>query len=202
MRLSTVVSVFLILSFKSDVLLEILPHYRKIPEGEKIIIKAIMNKFLYFLVKTLKVSWAHLDYLSLWSKCFSPPSPLYYNVNGLIYEYTKLVDLIKWPQNFLLKQRIAMQRYQWYPDHKYPTASVLIAFAILALYDVFFFFSGPHFNPSAIHNFYDNIGFLGPVAPKPKGNASNYFSFQKVITFICSNYSCLFVLFSCIIPFF
>ncbi|KAJ8270769.1 hypothetical protein GJAV_G00119080 [Gymnothorax javanicus] len=28
---------------------------------------------------------------------------------------------------------------------------------------------GPHFNPSAIHNFYDNIGFLGPVAPKPKG---------------------------------
>ncbi|MBN3307104.1 TAB2 protein, partial [Amia calva] len=28
---------------------------------------------------------------------------------------------------------------------------------------------GPHFNPSAIHNFYDNIGFLGPVPPKPKG---------------------------------
>ncbi|XP_063758364.1 TGF-beta-activated kinase 1 and MAP3K7-binding protein 2 isoform X2 [Eleginops maclovinus] len=27
---------------------------------------------------------------------------------------------------------------------------------------------GPHFNPSAIHNFYDNIGFLGPVPPKPK----------------------------------
>ncbi|XP_060907297.1 TGF-beta-activated kinase 1 and MAP3K7-binding protein 2 isoform X2 [Labrus mixtus] len=27
---------------------------------------------------------------------------------------------------------------------------------------------GPHFNPSAIHNFYDNIGFLGPVQPKPK----------------------------------
>ncbi|XP_068198667.1 TGF-beta-activated kinase 1 and MAP3K7-binding protein 2 isoform X1 [Antennarius striatus] len=31
---------------------------------------------------------------------------------------------------------------------------------------------GPHFNPSAIHNFYDNIGFLGPVAPKPKGTLS------------------------------
>ncbi|XP_053499238.1 TGF-beta-activated kinase 1 and MAP3K7-binding protein 2 isoform X2 [Ictalurus furcatus] len=29
---------------------------------------------------------------------------------------------------------------------------------------------GPHFNPSAIHNFYDNIGFLGPVPPKPKGS--------------------------------
>ncbi|KAG8011064.1 TGF-beta-activated kinase 1 and MAP3K7-binding protein 2 [Nibea albiflora] len=28
--------------------------------------------------------------------------------------------------------------------------------------------TGPHFNPSAIHNFYDNIGFLGPVPPKPK----------------------------------
>ncbi|XP_042189365.1 TGF-beta-activated kinase 1 and MAP3K7-binding protein 2 isoform X2 [Callorhinchus milii] len=27
---------------------------------------------------------------------------------------------------------------------------------------------GPHFNPSAIHNFYDNIGFRGPVPPKPK----------------------------------
>uniref|UniRef100_A0A3P8WDH6 TGF-beta activated kinase 1 (MAP3K7) binding protein 2 n=1 Tax=Cynoglossus semilaevis TaxID=244447 RepID=A0A3P8WDH6_CYNSE len=27
---------------------------------------------------------------------------------------------------------------------------------------------GPRFNPSAIHNFYDNIGFLGPVPPKPK----------------------------------
>lgn len=26
---------------------------------------------------------------------------------------------------------------------------------------------GPHFNPSAIHNFYDNLGFLGPVPPKP-----------------------------------
>ncbi|KAM3603535.1 uncharacterized protein V6R79_024210 [Siganus canaliculatus] len=31
---------------------------------------------------------------------------------------------------------------------------------------------GPHFNPSAIHNFYDNIGFLGPVPPKPKGTSS------------------------------
>lgn len=30
---------------------------------------------------------------------------------------------------------------------------------------------GPHFNPSAI-NFYDNIGFLGPVPPKPKGTLS------------------------------
>lgn len=33
-------------------------------------------------------------------------------------------------------------------------------------------FTGPHFNPSAIHNFYDNIGFLGPVPPKPKGTSS------------------------------
>uniref|UniRef100_W5NK53 TGF-beta activated kinase 1 (MAP3K7) binding protein 2 n=1 Tax=Lepisosteus oculatus TaxID=7918 RepID=W5NK53_LEPOC len=31
---------------------------------------------------------------------------------------------------------------------------------------------GPHFNPSAIHNFYDNIGFLGPVPPKPKGTSN------------------------------
>ncbi|KAM3861319.1 TGF-beta-activated kinase 1 and MAP3K7-binding protein 2 isoform 3-T3 [Diretmus argenteus] len=31
---------------------------------------------------------------------------------------------------------------------------------------------GPHFNPIAIHNFYDNIGFLGPVPPKPKGTLS------------------------------
>ncbi|XP_059212229.1 TGF-beta-activated kinase 1 and MAP3K7-binding protein 2 [Centropristis striata] len=31
---------------------------------------------------------------------------------------------------------------------------------------------GPHFNPNAIHNFYDNIGFLGPVPPKPKGTLS------------------------------
>jgi TAK1-binding protein 2 len=37
-------------------------------------------------------------------------------------------------------------------------------------YDVsVLFVAGPHFNPSAIHNFYDNIGFLGPVPPKPKG---------------------------------
>ncbi|KAM9355623.1 LOW QUALITY PROTEIN: TGF-beta-activated kinase 1 and MAP3K7-binding protein 2 [Pholidichthys leucotaenia] len=27
---------------------------------------------------------------------------------------------------------------------------------------------GPHFNPSVIHNFYDNLGFVGPVPPKPK----------------------------------
>ncbi|KAI7799346.1 TGF-beta-activated kinase 1 and MAP3K7-binding protein 2 isoform X1 [Triplophysa rosa] len=26
---------------------------------------------------------------------------------------------------------------------------------------------GPDFNPVAIHNFYDNLGFLGPVPPKP-----------------------------------
>ncbi|KAF3702470.1 TGF-beta-activated kinase 1 and MAP3K7-binding protein 2 [Channa argus] len=32
---------------------------------------------------------------------------------------------------------------------------------------------GPHFNPSAIHNFYDNIGFLGPVPPKPKGTVDS-----------------------------
>lgn len=32
--------------------------------------------------------------------------------------------------------------------------------------------TGPHFNPSVIHNFYDNIGFLGPVPPKPKGTLS------------------------------
>lgn len=31
---------------------------------------------------------------------------------------------------------------------------------------------GPHFNPSAIHNFYDNIGFVGPVPPKPKDQRS------------------------------
>ncbi|XP_016367984.1 TGF-beta-activated kinase 1 and MAP3K7-binding protein 2-like [Sinocyclocheilus rhinocerous] len=31
---------------------------------------------------------------------------------------------------------------------------------------------GPDFNPIAIHNFYDNLGFLGPVPPKPlKGPA-------------------------------
>ncbi|MEQ2260894.1 TGF-beta-activated kinase 1 and MAP3K7-binding protein 2 [Xenotaenia resolanae] len=32
--------------------------------------------------------------------------------------------------------------------------------------------NGPHLNPSVIHNFYDNIGFLGPVPPKPKGTSS------------------------------
>ncbi|KAM6906418.1 TGF-beta-activated kinase 1 and MAP3K7-binding protein 2 isoform 1-T5 [Lycodopsis pacificus] len=31
---------------------------------------------------------------------------------------------------------------------------------------------GPHFNLSAIHNFYDNMGFLGPLPPKPKGTLS------------------------------
>ncbi|XP_056150804.1 TGF-beta-activated kinase 1 and MAP3K7-binding protein 2 isoform X2 [Lampris incognitus] len=31
--------------------------------------------------------------------------------------------------------------------------------------------TGPNFNPSAIHNFYDNIGFLGPVPPKPKDSS-------------------------------
>ncbi|XP_078261667.1 TGF-beta-activated kinase 1 and MAP3K7-binding protein 2 isoform X2 [Rhinoraja longicauda] len=31
---------------------------------------------------------------------------------------------------------------------------------------------GPHFNPSAIHNFYDNMGFRGPVPPKPKEQKS------------------------------
>ncbi|XP_056619905.1 TGF-beta-activated kinase 1 and MAP3K7-binding protein 2 isoform X1 [Triplophysa dalaica] len=29
---------------------------------------------------------------------------------------------------------------------------------------------GPDFNPVAIHNFYDNLGFLGPVPPKPIKN--------------------------------
>ncbi|XP_077950138.1 TGF-beta-activated kinase 1 and MAP3K7-binding protein 2 isoform X2 [Gasterosteus aculeatus] len=34
---------------------------------------------------------------------------------------------------------------------------------------------GPHFNLSAIHNFYDNMGFLGPLPPKPKeGNRRRY----------------------------
>ncbi|KAK7907551.1 hypothetical protein WMY93_016163 [Mugilogobius chulae] len=28
---------------------------------------------------------------------------------------------------------------------------------------------GAHFNPSAIHNFYDNLGFVGPIPPKPIG---------------------------------
>ncbi|XP_015243741.1 PREDICTED: TGF-beta-activated kinase 1 and MAP3K7-binding protein 2 isoform X2 [Cyprinodon variegatus] len=32
--------------------------------------------------------------------------------------------------------------------------------------------NGPHLNPSVIHNFYDNIGFLGPVPPKPKDPGS------------------------------
>ncbi|KAM4522733.1 TGF-beta-activated kinase 1 and MAP3K7-binding protein 2 isoform 2-T3 [Odontesthes bonariensis] len=32
--------------------------------------------------------------------------------------------------------------------------------------------NGPHLNPSVIHNFYDNIGFLGPIPPKPKGPGS------------------------------
>ncbi|XP_072218929.1 TGF-beta-activated kinase 1 and MAP3K7-binding protein 2 isoform X1 [Leuresthes tenuis] len=32
--------------------------------------------------------------------------------------------------------------------------------------------NGPHLNPSVIHNFYDNIGFLGPIPPKPKGTLS------------------------------
>uniref|UniRef100_A0A8C6S7C5 TGF-beta activated kinase 1 (MAP3K7) binding protein 2 n=1 Tax=Neogobius melanostomus TaxID=47308 RepID=A0A8C6S7C5_9GOBI len=31
---------------------------------------------------------------------------------------------------------------------------------------------GPDFNPSAILNFYDNLGFVGPVPPKPKGTFS------------------------------
>ncbi|KAJ8008966.1 hypothetical protein DPEC_G00083900 [Dallia pectoralis] len=31
---------------------------------------------------------------------------------------------------------------------------------------------GPHFNPNVIHNFYDNIGFLGPVPPKHKDSRS------------------------------
>ncbi|XP_031437020.2 LOW QUALITY PROTEIN: TGF-beta-activated kinase 1 and MAP3K7-binding protein 2 [Clupea harengus] len=31
---------------------------------------------------------------------------------------------------------------------------------------------GPHFNPSAIQNFYDSLECLGPVPPKPKGTLS------------------------------
>uniref|UniRef100_A0A671T8G6 RanBP2-type domain-containing protein n=1 Tax=Sinocyclocheilus anshuiensis TaxID=1608454 RepID=A0A671T8G6_9TELE len=31
---------------------------------------------------------------------------------------------------------------------------------------------GPDFNPIAIHNFYDNLGFLGPVPPKPPKEGS------------------------------
>jgi len=47
-----------------------------------------------------------------------------------------------------------------------------------------FLFLGPHFNPSAIHNFYDNIGFLGPVPPKPKGTVLVKFVFNTNIWFI------------------
>ncbi|XP_021180067.2 TGF-beta-activated kinase 1 and MAP3K7-binding protein 2 isoform X1 [Fundulus heteroclitus] len=32
--------------------------------------------------------------------------------------------------------------------------------------------NGPHLNPSESHNFYENMGFLGPVPPKPKGTSS------------------------------
>ncbi|CAL1585254.1 unnamed protein product [Knipowitschia caucasica] len=31
---------------------------------------------------------------------------------------------------------------------------------------------GSNLNPSAIHNFYDNLGFVGPVPPRPKGTFS------------------------------
>ncbi|XP_015671405.1 TGF-beta-activated kinase 1 and MAP3K7-binding protein 2 [Protobothrops mucrosquamatus] len=40
---------------------------------------------------------------------------------------------------------------------------------------------GPHFNPSAIHNFYDNIGFLGPVAPKPKADQKSVIKTPKTV---------------------
>lgn len=40
---------------------------------------------------------------------------------------------------------------------------------------------GPHFNPSAIHNFYDNIGFLGPVAPKPKADQRSIVKAPKTV---------------------
>ncbi|XP_034274884.1 TGF-beta-activated kinase 1 and MAP3K7-binding protein 2 [Pantherophis guttatus] len=40
---------------------------------------------------------------------------------------------------------------------------------------------GPHFNPSAIHNFYDNIGFLGPVAPKPKADQKSVVKTPKTV---------------------
>ncbi|EMP38363.1 TGF-beta-activated kinase 1 and MAP3K7-binding protein 2 [Chelonia mydas] len=46
---------------------------------------------------------------------------------------------------------------------------------------------GPHFNPSAIHNFYDNIGFLGPVPPKPK---------VVCLTQYCMVFALLFIYFS------
>ncbi|KAH0622369.1 hypothetical protein JD844_024625 [Phrynosoma platyrhinos] len=39
----------------------------------------------------------------------------------------------------------------------------------------------PHFNPSAIHNFYDNIGFLGPVPPKPKADQRSIVKTQKTV---------------------
>lgn len=48
----------------------------------------------------------------------------------------------------------------------------------------FFLFLGPHFNPSAIHNFYDNIGFLGPVPPKPKGIVLIKFGFDTNTWFV------------------
>uniref|UniRef100_A0A8D0EC99 TGF-beta-activated kinase 1 and MAP3K7-binding protein 2 n=1 Tax=Salvator merianae TaxID=96440 RepID=A0A8D0EC99_SALMN len=40
---------------------------------------------------------------------------------------------------------------------------------------------GPHFNPSAIHNFYDNIGFLGPVPPKPKADQRSIAKAPKTV---------------------
>ncbi|XP_063164884.1 TGF-beta-activated kinase 1 and MAP3K7-binding protein 2 isoform X1 [Candoia aspera] len=40
---------------------------------------------------------------------------------------------------------------------------------------------GPHFNPSAIHNFYDNIGFLGPVPPKPKADQRSVAKTPKTV---------------------
>nr|XP_060609520.1 TGF-beta-activated kinase 1 and MAP3K7-binding protein 2 isoform X3 [Anolis sagrei ordinatus] len=40
---------------------------------------------------------------------------------------------------------------------------------------------GPHFNPSAIHNFYDNIGFVGPVAPKPKADQRSSVKTPKTV---------------------
>ncbi|XP_062833539.1 TGF-beta-activated kinase 1 and MAP3K7-binding protein 2 isoform X1 [Anolis carolinensis] len=40
---------------------------------------------------------------------------------------------------------------------------------------------GPHFNPSAIHNFYDNIGFLGPVPPKPKADQRSSIKTPKTV---------------------
>ncbi|KAM6467212.1 TGF-beta-activated kinase 1 and MAP3K7-binding protein 2 isoform 1-T3 [Liasis olivaceus] len=40
---------------------------------------------------------------------------------------------------------------------------------------------GPHFNPSAIHNFYDNIGFLGPVPPKPKADQRSVVKTPKTV---------------------